>query len=246
MKKCSKCKTNKSLDDFQRNRSKPDGLQTQCRKCMNESNRQSAARHIEKKRERTCEYDRTHAEERRAYRAAWRKANAERIKARNAAYRAANADKIKAYNTEYTARTAEDRKAKYRANPEPTKQRVRKYQQRNAEKVRQKAREWREANPERYRVHMKAGAARRRTRMAELETYTVTEKDLRRILSSPCAVPGCTSDEIQVDHVIPVTRGGSHGIGNFQALCRSHNASKGARLWIEFRVYLRRREQVAA
>jgi 5-methylcytosine-specific restriction endonuclease McrA len=38
-----------------------------------------------------------------------------------------------------------------------------------------------------------------------------------------------TAERIEVDHVVPVVRGGTHELANVQPLCRSCNAAKGAR-----------------
>lgn len=43
-----------------------------------------------------------------------------------------------------------------------------------------------------------------------------------------CLVCG-TSEELQLDHVVPVSAGGSNDRGNRQVLCRRHNAEKGNR-----------------
>ena len=77
-------------------------------------------------------------------------------------------------------------------------------------------------------------SARRRARKRENGDYLVTDRDYRRILNSPCA--GCGSTEnIEVDHIVPIARGGRHAVGNLQALCRSCNASKGAKLLVQWR-----------
>ena len=97
---------------------------------------------------------------------------------------------------------------------------------------------WSAENPDRIKEYRDKGYRMRVARMAEAPTFTITEKDRRRLQSGSCAVPGCRDTNIETDHVIPVARGGSHGIGNLQSLCRSHNQSKRDRLWIEFRAYL--------
>ena len=231
MKKCSACQMTKLASDFHQNAKTKDGLAQDCRSCHNAR----VAAYYQRTKARKAET-----------KAAWKAANADRIKAQAAAYRAANAEKIKAYNLEYQERTREDRKAKYRANPEPAKARARAWTAANTELVMERNRKWRADNPDRYREHMRMGRARRRARLAELPTYDVTAKDMRRLLASPCAVTGCNRTDIQIDHVIPVARGGSHGVGNFQPLCSSHNQSKGKRLWIEFRAYLALKERLAA
>ncbi len=44
-----------------------------------------------------------------------------------------------------------------------------------------------------------------------------------------CAICG-RQDNLEVDHIVPVARGGTNDIDNLQILCRRCNASKGARL----------------
>ena len=46
-----------------------------------------------------------------------------------------------------------------------------------------------------------------------------------------CAYVGCdVSQDLTVDHIIPLSRGGDDDLANLQFLCRSHNSSKGDRL----------------
>lgn len=46
--------------------------------------------------------------------------------------------------------------------------------------------------------------------------------------------PGCqecnVTDAIEIDHIIPLSKGGEDALSNMQLLCRSHNASKGDKL----------------
>jgi len=56
----------------------------------------------------------------------------------------------------------------------------------------------------------------------------VSKADRERIENSPCASCGRT-DHIQVDHIIPVSKGGTSEPENLQPLCRRCNTAKGNR-----------------
>lgn len=43
-----------------------------------------------------------------------------------------------------------------------------------------------------------------------------------------CQYPDCdTQDDLTIDHIIPLSRGGSDELANLRLLCRKHNAEKG-------------------
>lgn len=45
-----------------------------------------------------------------------------------------------------------------------------------------------------------------------------------------CKMCGRTDCELQIDHIFPVSRGGTNGMANLQLLCRKCNATKGAKV----------------
>ena len=100
----------------------------------------------------------------------------------------------------------------------------------NPEKYREQMRKWKRENPERKREleHI------RRTRKLENGVFEVSPKDKRRLLG-PCAYCGST-EQITVDHVIPIFRGGTHGIGNLVPCCFQCNMVKNARTVMEWRM----------
>lgn len=50
----------------------------------------------------------------------------------------------------------------------------------------------------------------------------------RAITACPCFICG-SRHHVQVDHIIPLSRGGTSDIENLQPLCRYHNGAKGNR-----------------
>lgn len=66
------------------------------------------------------------------------------------------------------------------------------------------------------------------------QVFFVSDKEIQAIRNSCCYACG-TRERIQIDHIIPLSRGGRHSIGNLMPLCHSCNASKNARLLIEWK-----------
>jgi 5-methylcytosine-specific restriction endonuclease McrA len=116
-------------------------------------------------------------------------------------------------------------KRKWReANDDKVRAWHRDYHEANRETILAGKREYRQANPE---VKRNQGH-RRRARKAENGVFLVTKKDIARLLLQPCAYCGAVAEHI--DHVIPISRGGAHKIGNLVAACSSCNLRKGSKL----------------
>ena len=75
---------------------------------------------------------------------------------------------------------------------------------------------------------------KRNIKLRQNEVFYISDKEIKRLLSSPCFY--CKSTEkIQIDHIIPVSKGGRHSIGNIVPACRSCNASKCDKYLIEWK-----------
>jgi 5-methylcytosine-specific restriction endonuclease McrA len=118
---------------------------------------------------------------------------------------------------------------------EKNRQRARLWHENNRERHLENNRRWVEENRERYKEIMRVAQSKRRARVKSQGTFDLSAKDRRRLEHSPCAHAhyGQCDGSMHVDHVIPISRGGSHGIGNLQSLCAYHNRSKSKRLEIE-------------
>ena len=91
-------------------------------------------------------------------------------------------------------------------------------------------RQWRKKNP----ISTRLSAYRRIYRES---TGSITERDWQRALNR---ANGCCSycgekSKLTLDHVVPLSRGGTNTIGNVVPACQSCNSSKHARLLIEWR-----------
>lgn len=105
-------------------------------------------------------------------------------------------------------------------------------------KVNAYAAAYRKAHPDKIRAHQRTRDQRLRRAGGR-----ITPRDWARLVSryaGTCAYCG-VQPWTDVDHVIPVSRGGRHTIGNVLPACRSCNASKSSRLLVEWRGYARSR-----
>jgi len=78
---------------------------------------------------------------------------------------------------------------------------------------------------------------RRHARKLVNGMFVVTKKDIKAMLAKPCYICGAQSEHI--DHIIPLVRGGRHGIGNMAGACARCNSRKGTKLLVEYNAYRR-------
>ena len=147
--------------------------------------------------------------------------------------RAKHTENMRKWRAKNPTKSAESAKKYYKANSDKVRSARKKYYRRNRESALKASQKWKSSNLDKVREYARASRRRRRARLATVATYEVSEKDMRRLQNSPCFYCG-SSDTIEVDHIIPISRGGTDGIGNMQSLCKSCNSSKRDLLWIEF------------
>lgn len=145
-----------------------------------------------------------------------------------------NSKRAKQWNEENKERSKHLRREAYKKfSQEQRKQKLknnREYYKRNSQKMNDRGKKYRKENP--WQKINSEG--RRRARKQNNGVYIILPKEINKIYSSPCIQCG-SKDNITLDHIIPISRGGKHSIGNLQALCKSCNSSKGSRLNIEWK-----------
>lgn len=117
-----------------------------------------------------------------------------------------------------------------KANPERLTASKAAYRKANPEKVSASNAAWQKANPEKNA----AKEHRRRAHKSSNGVNLVTSAETAAIMAQPCiacSAPGPS----ELEHLIPIARGGAHTIGNLASLCRSCNASKNDLLYIEWK-----------
>ena len=104
-------------------------------------------------------------------------------------------------------------------------------QERNAEICRAATQRWRDRNPDKA-----TAGSRRRAEMVRRAEGTFTQADIKRITiaqKGKCAI--CRrKKELTIDHIKPLSKGGTNWPRNIQMLCRPCNSSKQAADPIEY------------
>jgi 5-methylcytosine-specific restriction endonuclease McrA len=109
-----------------------------------------------------------------------------------------------------------------------------KYRQANQERINAYLREY----SKQYRIEhpevAKLSKQKRRANKLNNGIYRVTHKELKSLCAKACFYCG-SFNNIEIDHVIPLARGGSHSVGNLVAACVKCNRSKGSKFVTEWR-----------
>lgn len=86
-------------------------------------------------------------------------------------------------------------------------------------------------------VRMREAASRRRARMRGVERFEFSRKDWLNLVDRHrgcCAYCG-ERKPLTIEHVVPLSRGGRHSVGNIVPACFRCNSSKNARFITEWR-----------
>lgn len=202
LKRCSKCREFKTLDNFYRDKTKKSGYGYQCKACIKSN---------ESRKEYLKEYRETHKEY---------------FREKHAEYRERNREKLK-----------EKSKVNYWTNREKISQRAKEYRKTDRCKQLEKARRQtdRYKGYVKYRKAIRRGAERQGDRDITLEKLYIRDKGVCQICGKKCnwrdiKIQGVCSIVGRmypsIDHIKPISRGGSHTWDNVQLAHFSCNSSK--------------------
>lgn len=200
LKKCAKCKEQKSIGEFHKNKSKSDGLATECRGCANRYNlaRYEADKEASKAKMRSNYQKKSGEYKARAKK--WQTENVERRRELAAVYREKYREKIKEFSkTDWL---------------------------KHNEKRRQKKKEYRAANPERGAEHVRARQTRKQNAMPDWADRNA----IREIYAECRRISKETGVKHHVDHYYPLKNSlvcGLHCEYNLQIIPAAENQSKG-------------------
>jgi len=199
-KRCYMCKEYKPIDQFHRQKSAKDGHQNRCKPCNTKLAKGYNYRYEQERRKRDPEFNQKWLEYKRKKDVEWREKNPEK-------------------NKEHYRKTAQQRSA----DPE-LRAKYTKYER--------ERRQERQRNDPAFHEHLmdmaKRGWHKRRARLAgNGGSYTRSEwRKLCEYYDHRCVCCNHQFQRLTVDHVLPLTKGGTNDIQNIQPLCRSCNSRK--------------------
>lgn len=215
-KTCQRCRELKPVEDFSRNRSRPDGLAHYCRPCKAEAAAKRYAARPEVVRQAARDYYQANRARKldsaREYRETNRDALRKDNRARKAAALAADPERIRAQQRAWRA-----------ANPDRVRQYARKRYIDNPEKYRAAVAAWCQANRDASNEIRRRYKARKRS--AVCVPFTTAQLAAKvAYWGDRCWV--CAGSWDSIDHVKPLAKRGPHMLANLRPICTPCNTRK--------------------
>ena len=232
-KRCRRCGELKEESEFHKNKTKKDGLQSECKDCRKEYYSQKNEQIANQSRE--CRQRNKEQVARRNH--IWYMNNKEREAKRHREYQKQNKERIAKRNQEYRKqhkeRVAKSDREYYKRNKDSISKRGHKYRERNKERIAKRMRGYlqtangklasKRANHNRRALMDNIGAT-----LTVDQWNTILKQQANRCLK--CKKRFTKKNPPTADHIIPLSKGGGLTFENCQALCVSCNCKKGNKL----------------
>lgn len=202
-KQCTKCAQTLPIENFPRDNQKPDGHKPRCKPCIRAQSRGYYALNRAVILERQRESYAVSPERQRTYHQEWYSKNKDEKLAKNRLWKAENRE---AY--------AEQQKL---------------YVERNRGASNQRRREWAKRNPEKRAALMRHHNATRRAATKSGASPATVERWLSGQAQVCFYCGSCCAGAFEIDHFIPLARGGPHEVENLRVACRPCNRRKSSR-----------------
>ena len=193
LKACTKCGQVKPLEDYSKDKRKPDGRFGACKEC-------------EKIR-----------------RNKWEVENAERVKFTRHVYNEIHCDEIKKYNDNYYLKNRNSIIQYHRNYNKEKSQEISEkkkvYYNKNRIQILKRCKKWAKENPEKAtQKTMRREALKRNNTVGKVDYSEILKRD-----NYVCHICGCSvnPDDVHFDHIIPLSKGGEHSMNNI-AIAHSH------------------------
>ena len=240
---CKGCGIKKpaTAEYFHKHKDCRDGLRPRCKVCRQPESKAYRAENLERIKADGRVYYSENKQARAAYTKFWRAENSDKLKVDKAVYYLENLDKIalkhKAYYDENAERLNAVSRQYYRENKEAILAYNRAAYAANPEPIKTRAKAWRKANPEKEL----ALGHRKRARKRNAEGIHTADDVARQfnLQGGKCYWCGCKlkksgKGKYHVDHIYPLSKGGSNAPSNICCACRTCNLSKHAKTPYEF------------
>ena len=211
MKRCNKCGEIKDINMFNKRKGAKDGHRGQCKACRKEYYKEYHENNKDMIKEYQKEYHENNKDMIKEYQKEYHENNKDKIKESKKEYRENNKDKIKESKKEYY---------------ENNKDMIKEYYENNKDMIKEYKKEYCKT----HKIEYKAYSHKRRARIkSNGGSYTKAEwLECLEFFDYKCAYSGepLTMDDASVEHVIPVSKGGTSYISNLIPCVLKYNISK--------------------
>lgn len=203
---CNTCNELKEFKEYNKRKTNKDGLHNQCKKCRKEYQKERYQNNKEQLNKYQKEYNKKNKKQINKYQKDYYQNNKEQLKKNKKEYRKSNKEEINKHQRIY-----------YQINKKQINEYQKKYRKNNKE-------------------YFKTTKQKRRTlKQNSGGSYTVEQwNEALKYFNNKCAYSGKPMEQVSVEHIIPITKGGTSYIWNIIPCELSLNKSKNNKYLLEW------------